>query len=58
VKVSKDGNVYLTGFFDNTLKAGDKTFSSAGSTDIFLACYDKILIYLGLKNGEGQEAIR
>ncbi len=59
VKVSKDGNVYLTGFFDNTLKAGDKTFSSAGSTDIFLACYDKNLNLSWIKKwgGSGSDKI-
>ncbi|HPD19870.1 MAG TPA: hypothetical protein PLV95_01370 [Candidatus Pacearchaeota archaeon] len=43
VKVSKEGNVYLAGFFDGVLKAGEITLSSAGAADIFLACYDKNL---------------
>jgi hypothetical protein len=40
VSVDGSGNVYITGYFNNTATFGGTTLSSAGSNDVFLAKYD------------------
>lgn len=40
VAVHRDGSVYVAGMFDGTASFGDKSVTSAGVTDAFLAKYD------------------
>ncbi len=35
-----DGNVYITGYFTNTINLGGSTLSSLGAEDVFVAKYD------------------
>jgi hypothetical protein len=40
VALTFDGSIIVVGFFSKGAKFGDREFSSAGDTDIFLGKYD------------------
>lgn len=50
IKTDAEGNIYLTGIYYQTLTIGNKSVTSTGSSDIFLAKYDKNGNILWLKS--------
>jgi hypothetical protein len=48
-------NVIVTGFFDNSASFGDTTINSEGSTDIFIAKYDRDGHFLWVRQAGGSE---
>ena len=49
MKVSATGDKFLTGNFSESMKIGDRTLTSAGDTDIFLAQFGHWVIVIGGK---------
>ena len=56
VKTNKEGSVYAAGFFDDKMEFGEKTLTSAGSSDAFLVQYDKNLNFVWAKKWGGSGA--
>jgi len=56
VRVNKEGSVYVAGIFDDKAEFGETSLTSAGSTDIFLARYDKNLDLIWAKRWGGSGA--
>src|SRR5215471_21705638 len=47
IKVSSAGDRFLTGNFSESMKIGQRTLTSAGDTDIFLAQFGKWIVAIG-----------
>jgi hypothetical protein len=52
-----NGNIYLTGYFEETASFGTQSITAAGKTDIFIACYNAQgqLLWLKQAGGSGDD---